>query len=681
MSLVDLQLKYKYRSDQEKLYEDFYEKCLRESIYYDRAAGYFTSHSLKLIARGLEYFLHNGGQVRIIANPYLDTADIEMIALGYEAKYRVVEKNILNELELTAENIEGDTLNVLAWLIYEGRLDIKIAFTENHSLYHEKFGLFKDAEGNTVLFAGSANETVGGMAENFERVDVFLPPHDQHRIQSAEEDFENLWNDETNGLIVKEIDAQIKQYILSHRDVTNRPSIQNLKRKGPKPRAYQLTAIEALVDNNWRGILEMATGTGKTITSLLAMQKYLDHHGRIFCVIIAPFKHLVDQWQQECSKFNIDFPILCYESTAKWKDTLNTAVRNFNLGISDAEAVITTYDTAMNPLFYETIQKIQRNSFLIADECHYMGAAGFRHLPYDHITARLGLSATPDRWWDDDGTQFLKDYFQDVIYQYTLDEAIEANKLTPYQYFPQVVHLTEDELERYNMLTHKIIQHFNSTHKDDEMLSVLNRRRAKILSKAEQKIPRLLALLKQKEVRNIAHTIVYCAEGQVNELTRALSDLDLRVHKFDSTVPNKQRQHILQRFAAGEIQVLVAIKCLDEGVDVPSTKTAYFLASTSNPREFVQRRGRILRKYQGKVFAEIYDFITFPIDVDDATFTSVAKKELPRFAEFANSSISPSQAKNTIMPYISPYNLNHLMDMKPWDVYRAMKEVYDTNDQ
>lgn len=220
---------------------------------------------------------------------------------------------------------------------------------------------------------------------------------------------------------------------------------------------------------------------------------------------------MVDQWKEESSKFNIEFPLLCYESTAKWKDELAYVVRNFNIGISDFEVVITTYDTAMNPLFYEQVAKLQSNSFLIADECHYMGASGFRNLPYTSIEARLGLSATPDRWWDETGTHFLKDYFNGVVYEYTLDQAILANKLTPYKYHPQVIDLTDTEMQKYMKLTRQIIQYFNSKNKDEEHLSVLNRRRAKILSKAEQKIPRLIELL-EKRVLKPSHIRLYIVQ-------------------------------------------------------------------------------------------------------------------------------------------------------------------------
>lgn len=679
MSLLDLDLHYKYRSDFDRLYEDFYEKCLNESNYYDRAAGYFSSESLKLIARGLETFLYNDGKVRIIANPHLQDRDLEAISKGYEAKEAIIEKSLLRELAITAQTIEDDTLNVLAWLIYKDQLEIRIAFTENNALYHEKFGLFKDRAGNCIAFSGSANETAGGIRNNFEKIDVFLPPKDNHRIQDTIQDFEKLWADETNGLIIKKMSSFLKKIILSYRK-EQMPPPRDKKSKVPKPRPYQQTAIDQLENNNWQGILEMATGTGKTITSLLAMNRYKQLHGRAFCIIIAPFKHLVDQWHAECKPFGVSFPTLCYESSTKWIPELEAEVRNFNIGITDFHVVITTYDTARSEAFLAQIEKIQQHAVLIADECHYLGSSKFRHINLKNIQVRIGLSATPDRWWDEEGTSYLKSFFNDVVYIYSLDKAIEEDKLTPYKYYPQIVSLTDAELNRYNALTLRIIKYFNSKDRDEELLSQLNRQRALILSKAEQKIPKLIQLLLEKGIDQISHTIVYCAENQVNLLTQQLSELGLRVHKFDSTVPTKERRKVLMRFADGELQILIAIKCLDEGVDVPSTRCAYFLASTSNPREFVQRRGRILRNYEGKHFAEIYDFIVFPTDVDEQNFTSIAKKELPRFAEFANSSMSASQAKNKIMPYISPYNLNHLMDMKPWDVYKEMKEGFEHDD-
>lgn len=674
MSLSDLQLQFKYRSDEDTLYSDFYEKCLHESVQYDRAAGYFSSESLKVIAKGLEVFLHKGGHIRIVANPHLSDRDIHAIQHGYKAKEDVIEKALLHTLEATVANLENKTLNVLAWLIYTNQLEIKIAFTDNGSLYHEKFGIFYDENGSNVAFSGSANETAGGVKNNFEKIDVFLPGQDQHRIDDMKQDFERLWYNQTNGLTIVDIPRIVREKLLENKG--HKPEMPKRK-KELVPHSYQVEAIQSLKRNDWQGILEMATGTGKTITSLLAMLQYKKENGRAFVIIFAPFKHLIDQWSKECNRFGIDYMTLCYESKAKWLPELEKEVRHFNLGITDFHVAITTYDAAGSKDFMEQISKLQEHAFLIADECHYLGSPQFRNVSFGNIKARIGLSATPDRWWDEQGTKFLKDFFKDVVYTYSLEEAIAAEKLTQYTYEPHVVTLTESELEKYNQLTKRIVNQFNNRDADEEKLSRLNRMRALVLAKAYKKIPLLLALLKNKGKENIFHTIVYCAENQVNELTLLLSELGLRVHKFDSTVPSKERQEILKAFANAEIQVLVAIKCLDEGVDVPSTRCAYFLASTSNPREFVQRRGRILRTFPGKHLAEIHDFIVFPEDVDEKTFSTIAKKELPRFAEFSNSAINRSSAKNKILPWISPYNLNHLMDMKPWDVYKEMKEEYD----
>ncbi|MGE7953174.1 DEAD/DEAH box helicase family protein [Lysinibacillus xylanilyticus] len=678
MGLATLNLQYKYRSDFDSIHEDFYDKCIVESQTYDRAAGYFSSDSLKLIARGLEVFLYNGGKVRIIANPFLSEADLKAIVSGYEAREKVILSSMIEQINITAKDIQDETLNTLAWLISEKKLEIRIAFTENNALYHEKFGIFTDHGGHSVAFSGSANETAGGILNNFEKIDVYTSPLDSHRIRGAKEDFENLWSDSTNGLIVKKISQSICDEIMKYKK-DQKPPKRDLKDQRPKPRDYQQIAIKQLQNNNWQGILEMATGTGKTITSLIAYNVYRKIHGRAFGIIIVPFKHLVDQWRNECEKFGLKNLTLCYESSARWIPILEQEVRDFNINVTDEHVVITTYDSAMHPQFLKQIQKLQRNAFLIADECHYLGSNQFRNFSLPNIQARLGLSATPDRWWDESGTNFLKDFFDQVVYSYSLERAIEEKKLTPYKYHPHVVPLTEGELTEYNRLTRKIIQYYNQKDEDEEQITQLNRKRALILAKANQKIPMLLDLLEEKGVMNISHTIVYCAENQVNVLTKLLSEMGLRVHKFDSTVNTRDRQTILSRFADGELQVLVAIKCLDEGVDVPSTRCAYFLASTSNPREFVQRRGRILRKHANKHLAEIHDFIVFPEDVDSDTFIKIAKKELPRFAEFANPSLTPSQAKNVILPYISQYNLNHLMDMKPWDVYREMKEEFDND--
>lgn len=674
MALTDIHFNLKYRSDNDQIHEDFYYPCLVESVKYDRAAGYFSSQSLKMLARGFEVFLFNGGKIRIVANPVLSSSDILAIEKGHKAKSDVIERALLREIEVSSTTLQDETLNVLAWLIYKGQIEIKIAYTDNNSLYHEKFGVFTDEEGNSIAFSGSANETVGGIVNNFEKIDVYSSVQDQLRIQGAKKDFELLWLNNTNGLSVIDVPTSIINNLLEKRGPMPKPTKRKLV---IEPREYQQEAIQMLKNNNWQGILEMATGTGKTITSLLAVTEYKKVNGRLFLLIYVPFTHLVEQWKRECERFGFEHITLCYESKKKWIHELENEIRNFNIGILNVHVVITTYKTATTLHFNELINKIVDHSVLIADECHYIGSRAFRKIEFKNYTAKIGLSATPDRWWDETGTTFLKGVFDKVVYKYSLEDAIHAGKLTPYEYFPHVLSLTSLEMVAYKKLTLQIIRLYNSEDVDQDKIQLLNRRRSLILAKAEGKIPLLLSLLKEENIEDIQHTLVYCAEKQVNVLTKALSDMGLRVHKFDSTLVNKRRKKVLDSFAEGTIQILVAIKCLDEGVDVPSTRSAYFLASTSNPREFVQRRGRILRTAKRKTLAEIHDFIVLPTGVDSDTFTMIVKKELPRFAEFSNAAINQSIAKSVVYPYLDPYNLNYLMDMKPWDVYNKMKEAYE----
>lgn len=678
MSLKDLCFKYSYRSDQNKLYKDFFEPCLENSIKYDRAAGYFTSDSLKFLAKGLETFLYNDdSKIRIVSNPHLTSDDVKAIEMGEQDQWDVIDRAMYREI--TADLIENDTLNILAWLISQKKIEFKIAFTPRNKLYHEKFGIFTDHENKSIAFNGSANATAGGLSENFEKIEVFFEDYESNRINSIQSEFDRLWANETNGLEVRTMSNKIKDKILSYKKKTMpHASKINAKSNVPKPRTYQTEAINKLKNNDWHGILEMATGTGKTITSLLAAQEYQNINNRAFMVIIVPYAHLITQWKKECQNIFPDIqPLLCYKSKQAWKYRLDTAINNFNSNIVKEKIILTTYKTAGSDDFKKRVSEIKKNGLLISDECHRFGTQSFRNVKWNNIKARIGLSATPRRWWDDDGSKYINDFFGGSVYSYSLDEAIEDNKLTPYEYKPIIVHPTDSEIDRYEKLTRQIIRVRNSDDVDEDKLSELNRRRSLIIARLDSKIPTLIEIFREKVISKVNHTLIYCAPKQVSDITHGLYQLGLRVHKFTSEVSNDERMKILNSFADGNIQVLVAIKCLDEGVDVPSTQQAYFLASTSNPREFVQRRGRILRKAPAKTMAYIYDFVALPEYGDETIYETFAKKELPRFAEFANSAINSGEAKNEMARELSHYHLDNLMYRKPWDVYEEMRKEID----
>lgn len=671
MSLENLNLEFKYRSNQSVLFQDFYNPCLLNSIQYDRAAGYFSSYSLQTLAQGFESFLINGGKVRIVANPHLSEQDIEAIEKGHRAKNDVIEKALLKEIDITESNLQNETLNVLAWLIYNNQLEIKIAFTDNNSLYHEKFGIFYDDNGPGVAFSGSSNETAGGLKENFEKIDVYSRATEQLRIADMVTDFENLWANRTNGLTVISIPDSVKKKMLSYKK--SFPATSG--KKSPEPRPYQKKAIASLIENDWHGIFEMATGTGKTITSLLATKEYFKKNKRMFLVIFVPFTHLVEQWKKECQSFDYTEITLCYGSKNSWLINLEREIRDFRIGISDFHLVITTYKTAGTPDFLNLIESLSKNAVLIADECHYLGAKAFKNIQLNNFHSKIGLSATPDRWWDESGTKFIKSFFKGVVFTYSLEEAITNNALTNYKYLPIVTDLTDDELEHYEKITNRLAFLYSQDDPDKDLIERLNLERSLVIARAENKLTKLLSILASQKKEEISHTLVYCAPKQVNILTKQISDLGIQVHQFDSKVKTSEREIILKSFSEGKIQVLVAIKCLDEGVDVPSTRVAYFLASTSNPREFVQRRGRILRNSPGKTLAEIHDFIILPSNSDERMFKVIASKEIPRFAEFSSAAINKYEAHSKIGSWLDIYNLNYLMEMKPWDVYKEFREV------
>lgn len=674
-SLKNLDLKFKYRSNSDIIYKDFYEKCLSCSVKYDRAVGYFTSDSLKLISRGLESFIDNNGEIRIVANPHLTKEDVDAIESGYKAKSDVIARALLSAIDVTAKTLEDETLNVLAWLIYKNILRIKIAYSKNSYIYHEKFGIFYDELGNKVVFSGSSNETVGGLLNNFEKIDVYFEEYEKERIEDAVKDFDNLWNNSTEGLAVIDIPKAVREKILTYKKESINTSKNTLKKV--EPRKYQLQALEKFKENGWKGILEMATGTGKTITSLVIANKYQQENGRIFLIILVPFTHLVEQWEENCEIFGYTNVLKCFESKKSWTSKLESRVRDFNISISTVEVIISTYRTASSAEFNDIISTIRGKSFIIGDECHYFGIKSLRNNKFHNISAKLGLSATPDRWWDEAGTSYLRDFFGDTVYEYSLEEAIKVGVLTEYSYNPIISGLTMDELKDYEKLTKRIIQLLSKKEKNDnEDIEDLNRKRSLILSKASGKVDTLIDMFRQKSISDTSHTLIYCAPGQIDDITIKISNLGFRVHKFNSDVDLKDRVKILKAFETGQIQVLVAIKCLDEGVDVPNTKAAYFLASTSNPREFVQRRGRILRKAPSKNIAEIYDFIVLPQNALQATFTSIVSKEMPRFAEFSRYSINEYSSREEIRKYLKIYDLEHLMDKLPWEVYNEMKEKW-----
>ena len=433
--------------------------------------------------------------------------------------------------------------------------------------------------------------------------------------------------------------------------------------QGIELRPYQESALEAWFKNKCRGLLEMATGTGKTLTALAGSARLFEREGRLTVVVAAPYKHLVDQWTHEAAPFGYS-PIVAYGGRMRWHDDFAHQAIDFSARRRRFVSVFTTHATFSSEAFQDVLSRIDGPVLLIADEAHHLGAEHRRKSYPEGVSYRLALSATPDRWFDDGGTAALRAYFGDTVFSFGLAEAI-GTYLTPYEYRPVLVPLTPEEHDEYSDLTRRIARAGRGDDADgDERVKRLLMKRAVLLNTASNKplvLPTLLG-----DVADMSHTLFYCAPGQIDDVQRVLGwDLGARIGRFTAEESPTERQTILSQFRSGELQGLVAMKCLDEGVDVPSTRVAYLLASSSNPREFIQRRGRVLRRAEGKERAVIADLIAVPPegwapDRDSPTWSverGILRRELKRFIEFAGLALNKHEALEVIWGLAKRYDL------------------------
>lgn len=429
----------------------------------------------------------------------------------------------------------------------------------------------------------------------------------------------------------------------------------------------------------------MATGTGKTVTSLAAAAERYAEIGKLALLVTVPYLHLLEQWERNCRDFGF-IPVLCSSKHDGWPIAVKVAIQELNLGTKTNICILAVHATAATHGFQTAIARLKpEHTMLIGDEAHWLGSSHLRNAMTERAGIRLGLSATPRRWFDEEGTNVIFSYFGATCFEFTLEEAI-GKYLTPYRYYPQLVNLTDEETTTYRELTSQVALLFSRTDEPEirEKAKKLLLRRARIVSSAEEKLPSMLGLLRtlteQERLRSreIRDVLIYCSPGCHREVIQAVAGLGLRCHEFVHNVSLSERERLLQQFATGEIQVLVAIKCLDEGVDVPSTRIAFILASSTNPREFVQRRGRILRLAQGKTEAIVYDYIVVPSSNLSNTKRdveiSVLKREMPRFVEFSSCAMNEFQARSSVRDLLDHFEMLNLLDEKPSDVYYSLKQ-------
>ena len=670
-----LGLRYSYNTASHDFSREFFIPLLSQAISYDRGVGYFSSGWLRVNAQGLAKLAMRGGRARWVISPQLSQEDIETfrrIADLQESPKHIQELvQTVDELRTVLEN---DTRNTMAWMVADGLLEFRFAVPVGELVgdFHDKFGVFRDEFGQRVSFLGSYNETVRGL-RNYESIRVFVSweASTAEAVEEDEQRFARIWLGREHNLRIFHLPEAVREGILELRtDERPYPKPEPRRRStvilpGIFPRTYQEKAIEEWEKNGRRGILDMATGTGKTIVALTAITHCADVG---FIVIGAPTNSLVAQWLDELDKLEgIHPPVEISGNNPKWSEELLPRLRLAMAGDARSRpfVFVGTYRSLSGERFLTILDQVhpaEGLGLLIADEVHNTGAATCQRLHSPNFDCRLGLTATLERAYDKEGTQAIEDYFEGVVYELGIEDAV-GSILCQYHYDVRFVELTEDEFAEYQRLSLKIARLMSQTSSDDSQetpsqsdeLTVLLNRRASIVKRAQAKFDFLAELVRQT---TISKCLIYCADiEQVRTVQGLLTEAGISHLPYTSRENAFARQTALDQLRRNDIQAVVAVKCLDEGIDVPQVHQAILLASSTSEREFVQRRGRILRKAKGKQYAHLIDVFTIPPRQYYENPPTLLFNELKRAKILARAADNRLEAENKLVQELSDFGI------------------------
>ena len=744
--------RFKSRTEWEPI--GFFSEALCNSTQFDIKLGFFSSSAINILSDGFATFLYNGGRMRMVINDVLSVEDQQAFLVGEtDVMIPYFDLQNIQEIKRTLSERDKHFFECLSWLVRNERLEIKIVAPKcGDGIAHSKCGVFTDGL-NRVAFEGSCNFSRTALIDNLESITAFCDWDGQGdicKIDDIGEDFERTFSGNDDSVLylkADEVKAGIatnfeqkdlasllkdEQNLISRRLVDNLPinvqavlnkakrkvesiidrieiqSVHDNKTEIPhfpfdEPRAYQKQAYENWKNNGQKGLFAMATGTGKTLTSLNCLLNIYQKFHFYKALILVPTITLVDQWEEECERFHFRHIIKVSSKNPNWKSEIDAIKLKEDFSISNEEpsfVIIATYASfAREPIFQELVgfsKKTCRQMLLIADEAHNMGSGRILdRLGGVKFLRRIGLSATPERQFDDVGNRAIMDFFgcqNGYTFEYSMQEAIDNGFLCRYKYYPHLVRLNDSEMTEYLRISLQLAKFYNSDSDSfpmsDDILKRLLLKRKRIVHKAKNKedIFREIVMNRYSEKGNLQYTLVYVPEGAkpdddtsdifdvsetvanddytdslIDTYTQIVQEVSktTTVKKFTSDV--KGRSEILEKYAKGEIEVLTSMKCLDEGVDVPRSEMAIFCASTGNPRQFIQRRGRILRKHPDKHMAIIHDLVVAPeISRGQENFNmerSLLKGELKRVRDFAVLSENADFAYAELEEILTYYNL------------------------
>lgn len=699
-----------YSSIGDDPYHEFFVPCFLNSNFYCRYGGFFTSKNLALCAEGISEFLNNNGTMQLVLSPLFTKKDVDAIKKGLANREERIKDNWIKSFDKLEEKFEKDHVRALSWMLAQDppQLEIKLAIykdsngeiLDNEALRNSgkadlSIGVFHDEEGNSVSFSGIIRPSLNNEDEH---TDITVHKnwiHKEH-VDLDFKKFSNYW-DEPNILDSEEKDNDFEiinlPKALKEKILELKPkSIEELDLKYiPKLRKYQKNARNSWISHGHRGIFEMATGTGKTFTAIGCLKEIQKKNPEIFVVVACPTLNLVLQWYRELKKWDFE-PITTLDGKTDWRPKITKILNDYDYGVktnSNATIIVTTYATFSKKEFMELVRKNSKLSVLIADEVHTAGASSTQEAMLSEYKFRLGLSATPQRYFDDEGSQFLIDYFKptekcdschegSTIFKMDINDAIKNKILVSYYYYPHYVDLTEDELIEYKVITQKLQPELHKKPQDQnkQVLTILLNQRANIIKNAEKKINAFEKIINNN--KKLKYALVYCApskinnqQSQINQVQKILNKIPIPNSVIKSDLTNlKEREKILEQVQTGALNCALAINILDEGVDIPPLRTAIILASTGNPKQFVQRRGRILRNWNGtypdgttKKYAVIHDIFVIPYmnispDIEyKESERNIVKKELRRHSEMSKISLNPEYGEEQINEIKNAYGI------------------------
>ena len=663
MSYKDLNIKKSYETSGDKslLLKEFYIPFLSETKEYRRIAGYFSSSSLIIASEGIEGLLRNNGKMKLLISPELTKQDYEIIKSS----------NILNDNLEMFENFDinefpsNNNLEALSWMLKNDRLEIKIVVDKNSgsSIFHQKIGIGFDQDGNQLSFSGSINESANAWLNNIEEFKTFKSwEYEQlDYLMTDLKKFNSYWNNERKDIAsVYDIPESIKNKIISvsPRDVNDlmvmkKYKKQVLERKNSNLSLFdhQAKAVEMWKNNNYRLLMEMATGTGKTRTAIGCFMQIKNKIEKLVVIVATPQNTLSRQWKNDIEnelKISFERSIIADGSNYKWKTDLEKVLLDVSNDIYSDAILYTTHASASSHDFIKIINTYGNlvNILFICDEVHGIGSEKQKEALLDIYKYRIGLSATPERMFDEEGTSLIRKYFGNKSFEFTIKDALSTiNPITgqpflnKFYYHPCFVYLNDEELEKYRSYSKKIAAVANQENPDYDLLNNLNILRADILKNADDKMSMVESIIDSiNSKERIKDTIIFTTDKKINDVLTMLGKKGIMRSKITEEESasrivgirgNTEREELIDQFRDGTMQVLIGLKCLDEGIDIKNARIAILMASTTNPREFVQRVGRVIRVAKNKAYSEIYDLIV-TTSAEDSSNNKILEKEAKR---------------------------------------------------